>query len=132
MHEVDVGNVEALQGAENRVVIISTVRSTGLRWFVPICSLSRVSSWLTSNCMSFVTGRLATDREQSRGLMHEPKRFNVALTRAKEVLVVVGNHDTLCLDPLWLQFYMFARRNSAFVGPPLRNSAQEDDPTVRR
>lgn len=49
LHDVDVGNVEALQGAENRVVIISAVRSTQLRW-------------------------LPADRAQSRGLIFEPKR----------------------------------------------------------
>ncbi|KAM0788175.1 hypothetical protein ACM66B_001336 [Microbotryomycetes sp. NB124-2] len=94
LHDVDVGNVEALQGAENRVVIISTVRSTQLRW-------------------------LPADRVQSRGLIHEPKRFNVAMTRAKELLIVVGNPNTLTIDPHWLAFYYFCVRNQCYVGEPI-------------
>ncbi|GAA5852569.1 hypothetical protein JCM8547_002548 [Rhodosporidiobolus lusitaniae] len=90
--EVDVGNVEALQGAENRVVIISPVRSKELRW-------------------------LPIDRQQGRGLLFEPKRFNVAMTRAKELLIVIGNSETLTLDPYFKAFYRLCLRNRCYVGP---------------
>lgn len=73
MGDVDGGNVEALQGAENRVVIISTVRSRSQRHF-------------------------RADRLQHRGLIFESKRFNVAVTRAKELLIVVGNAETLLVS----------------------------------
>ncbi|GAA5910926.1 hypothetical protein JCM8208_006689 [Rhodotorula glutinis] len=106
--EVDVGNVEALQGAENRVVIISTVRSKELRW-------------------------LPIDRAQNRGLSHEPKRFNVAMTRAKELLIVVGNAETLTRDPWWLAFYRLCVRNHCYVGPPVSAaSAHEAGHAVSR
>ncbi|GAA5934856.1 hypothetical protein JCM3775_001658 [Rhodotorula graminis] len=106
--EVDVGNVEALQGAENRVVIISTVRSKELRW-------------------------LPIDRAQNRGLIHEPKRFNVAMTRAKELLIVVGNAETLARDPWWLAFYRLCVRNHCYVGPPVSAaSAHEAGHAVSR
>ncbi|BGP46894.1 hypothetical protein JCM10450v2_002745 [Rhodotorula kratochvilovae] len=106
--EVDVGNVEALQGAENRVVIISTVRSKELRW-------------------------LPIDRAQNRGLLHEPKRFNVAMTRAKELLIVVGNAETLTRDPWWLAFYRLCVRNHCYLGPPVSAaSAHEAGHAVSR
>lgn len=117
---LDVGNVEALQGAEkyvcfscltllllsntfalrSRAVIISTVRSKEVRW-------------------------LRTDRELNRGLIHEHKRFNVAMTRAKELLIVVGNPITLCLDNVWLSFYYFCRRNECYTGVPFDYSEDE-------
>ncbi|GAA5904478.1 hypothetical protein JCM6882_008919 [Rhodosporidiobolus microsporus] len=99
--EVDVGNVEALQGAENRVVIISTVRSKELRW-------------------------LPIDRAQNRGLLFEPKRFNVAMTRAKELLLVVGNAETLTMDPYWKAFYRLCLRNDCYVGPPVQNPSANE------
>ncbi|GAA5835798.1 hypothetical protein JCM11251_007429 [Rhodosporidiobolus azoricus] len=99
--EVDVGNVEALQGAENRVVIISTVRSKELRW-------------------------LPIDRAQNRGLLFEPKRFNVAMTRAKELLLVVGNAETLTMDPHWKSFYRLCLRNDCYVGPPVTNPSANE------
>ncbi|KAF8332336.1 P-loop containing nucleoside triphosphate hydrolase protein [Cantharellus anzutake] len=90
---VDVGDVESLQGAENRVVIISTVRS----------------SWQS----------LAEDHRLHRGIIHEAKRFNVALTRAKELSIIVGNGSILKVDPWWKQALCFAMRNNAYEGPPI-------------
>ena len=73
----------------------------------------------------------------NRGLIREAKRFNVALTRAKELNIVVGNGSVLkvrfylllsCarkiktslqVDPWWKQTLIFAMRNSAYLGPPI-------------
>ncbi|KAM0751330.1 P-loop containing nucleoside triphosphate hydrolase protein [Meredithblackwellia eburnea MCA 4105] len=96
--EVDVGNVEALQGAENRIVIISAVRSNS-RW-------------------------LASDSLQNRGLIHESKRWNVAMTRAKELLVVVGNAKILVRDPIWLALYRFCKRNGCYTGLKIEDPDQ--------
>ena len=62
LDQVDVGTVEALQGGENRIVILSAVRSRA----------------------RFV----AEDLEKSMGLIQQPRRFNVATTRAKELMIV--------------------------------------------
>ncbi|GAA5898780.1 DEAD/DEAH box helicase family protein [Sporobolomyces salmoneus] len=99
---VDVGNVEALQGAENRVVIISPVRSLNKRW-------------------------IEHDRQTNRGLIFEPKRFNVAMTRAKELLIVVGNAQTLTVDPYWRAFYQLCVRNDCFVGPAVTFPQEDQD-----
>ncbi|GAA5869299.1 hypothetical protein JCM16303_000420 [Sporobolomyces ruberrimus] len=93
--DVDVGNVEALQGAENRVVIVSPVRSINTRW-------------------------IDHDRQTNRGLIFEPKRFNVAITRAKELLIVVGNAQTLTIDPYWRAFYHLCLRNDCYEGPAVK------------
>ncbi|GAA5938319.1 uncharacterized protein JCM15063_000700 [Sporobolomyces koalae] len=100
--DVDVGNVEALQGAENRVVIISPVRSINTRW-------------------------IEHDRQTNRGLIFEPKRFNVAMTRAKELLIVLGNAHTLTLDPYWRAFYHLCVRNQCYRGPPVKTLSGEED-----
>lgn len=62
-----------LRAFYSRIVIISTVRSKEMRW-------------------------LPIDRAQNRGLIHEPKRFNVAMTRAKELHIVIGNANTLTVS----------------------------------
>jgi superfamily I DNA and/or RNA helicase len=66
---VGVGTVENYQGAEMRVTILNCVRSR-----------SRFLEW---------------DRKKGRGVVGERRRFNVAITRAKELLIIVGNPDLL-------------------------------------
>ena len=91
---VDVGHVEAYQGAEFRVTILSCVRSS--KRF------------------------LNMDREANMGLYNEPKRFNVAITRAKELLIVVGNANLLKGDPFWNGFLQVMLRNGLYKGPEVR------------
>lgn len=97
LHAVDVGTVEDFQGRESRVVIISCVRSN--KRF------------------------LEEDARRGLGVFHERKRMNVAITRAREVLVVVGNGELLSKDPYWKSFLQFTLRHKLCVLPclPLLN-----------
>ncbi|CAI5470767.1 unnamed protein product [Closterium sp. Yama58-4] len=75
MGEVKVGSVEEFQGQERRVVIVSTVRSS--QQFVEF------------------------DYKHNLGFLANPKRFNVAVTRAKQLLIIVGNPNLLAQDRCW-------------------------------
>ena len=48
--------------------------------------------------------------------VRQPKRLNVALTRAKLALIVVGNANVLETDPNWLAFMRHCADNNAVVG----------------
>ncbi|KAK9468616.1 P-loop containing nucleoside triphosphate hydrolase protein [Lipomyces arxii] len=85
LRAVNVGPVESYQGAEHRVVIVCTTR-TRERF-------------------------LERDLQRGMGMMHEAKRFNVAITRAKELLVVVGNSDLLAQDSNWRALLSYSERN---------------------
>ncbi|KAJ6608222.1 P-loop containing nucleoside triphosphate hydrolase protein [Mycena sp. CBHHK59/15] len=82
---VTVGSVEEFQGQERRVIIMSTVRSN--------------------------TNYVEADIKRTLGFVANPQRFNVAITRAQALLVVIGNPDILALDPLWRAFlnYIYTR-----------------------
>ncbi|KAK4687921.1 hypothetical protein P7C73_g2188, partial [Tremellales sp. Uapishka_1] len=97
---VDVGNVETYQGGEFRVTILSCVRSRA-RF-------------------------LDDDRKINMGLYNERKRFNVAITRAKELLVVVGNANLLKGDPSWNGFLQVMLRNKCYKGPLLEMECTTD------
>lgn len=91
---INIGPMEAFQGLESRLTIVYT---------------TRVRS-------RFLDG----DRATGSGIINEPKRFNVALTRAKEGLIVIGNPYTLARDPYWLTFMNFCHRNGLWdldLGP---------------
>lgn len=85
---VGVGTVEDYQGAESRIVIISIVRSS--------------------------EKYLAKDKLNDAGLINAKRRMNVALTRAKELLIVVGNPDLLSLDESWKTWLAFCKQYDTY------------------
>jgi helicase MOV-10 len=68
-----VGSVEEFQGQERRAILISTVRSSH--------------------------DHLEFDAKHRLGFLANPKRFNVSITRAKALIVIVGNPAILLHDP---------------------------------
>ena len=83
---INIGPMEAFQGLESRFVIVCTTRAR--RRF------------------------LEEDKLRGIGVVNEPKKFNVAITRAKEGLIVLGNPWVLSTDPQWVAFMRFCERNS--------------------
>ncbi|KAG2499969.1 hypothetical protein HYH03_002254 [Edaphochlamys debaryana] len=96
---IKVGSVEEFQGQERRVIIISTVRSNG--------------------------DYLALDSKHRLGFLSNPKRFNVAITRAKALLIVVGNAEVLACDPHWRRLLRFLAPKGAITGPALPHGLLE-------
>jgi len=93
---VNVGPVEAFQGAEHRVVILCTTRSR--------------------------EQFLEQDIKKGHGIIYERKRLTVATTRAKEGLIYIGNPFILQKDPAWKAILSFCYRHGlmkdmSFSGP---------------
>ncbi|KAM6425236.1 RNA helicase Mov10l1 [Rhynochetos jubatus] len=87
--DIKVGTVEEFQGQEHMVIIISTVRSHE---------------------------GLFGDDKYCLGFLTNPKRFNVAITRAKALLIVVGNPHVLVKDPCFCALLEYSLVNGAYVG----------------
>lgn len=99
---VSVGSAEEFQGQERRVIIISTVRSS--------------------------TEYIATDVIHNLGFLRNPKRFNVAISRAKSMLIIIGNPHVLRHDKNWLSLLEYCQKNGAYSGPKIESrDKQEDD-----
>lgn len=90
MWGVNIGPMVAFQGLESRFVILCTTRAR--KRF------------------------LEEDRVRGMGIVHDKRKFNVAVTRAKEGLIVLGNPWVLATDPCWLAFLKFCWRNSLWQG----------------
>jgi helicase MOV-10 len=97
LRSVNVGPVEAYQGSEYRFVIICTTRAR--------------------------ERFLKNDKEKGVGVILEPRRINVAMTRAKEGLAVIGNPWILEKDPTWREWMNFAWRHHAVEQDPEDQSA---------
>ncbi|KAJ4371580.1 hypothetical protein N0V83_004799 [Neocucurbitaria cava] len=83
--DVNIGPLEAFQGLEKRVVILCTTR-TRARF-------------------------LDMDEKRGLGIVGQKRKMNVALTRAKEALFVVGSPDVLGRDEHWRVWLAFCWRN---------------------
>ncbi|XP_039244695.1 RNA helicase Mov10l1 isoform X3 [Pipra filicauda] len=87
--DIKVGTVEEFQGQEYTVIILSTVRSQE---------------------------DLIDDEKYCLGFLCNPKRFNVAITRAKALLIVVGNPHVLVKDPCFCALLEYSLMNRVYVG----------------
>lgn len=98
---IKVGSVEEFQGQERRIIIISTVRSA----------------------LEFVE----SDIRHTLGFVASPRRFNVAITRAQALLIVVGDPRVLSLDPLWRSFLNYIYNRRGWTGRPKPDWDTESD-----
>lgn len=55
------------------------------------------------------------------GFLRDPRRLNVALTRAKYGLIVVGNAKVLSRQLLWHHLLVMFKENGCLVEGPLNN-----------
>ncbi|XP_012590537.1 PREDICTED: putative helicase Mov10l1 [Condylura cristata] len=87
--DIKVGSVEEFQGQEHLVVIISTVRSNEDRF---------------------------EDDRYFLGFLSNSKRFNVAITRPKALLIVLGNPHVLVRDPCFGALLEYSITNGVYTG----------------
>lgn len=90
MENLKVGSVEEFQGQERRVILVSTVRSS--------------------------PDYTEMDKKFNLGFVKNEKRFNVAVTRAKALLIVVGNPRILETDSTWARFIQYCRDEGGYTG----------------
>nr|XP_040132393.1 RNA helicase Mov10l1 isoform X2 [Ictidomys tridecemlineatus] len=87
--DIKVGSVEEFQGQEYLVIVISTVRSNEDRF---------------------------EDDRYFLGFLSNSKRFNVAITRPKALLIVLGNPHVLVRDPCFGALLEYSVTNGVYTG----------------
>lgn len=65
-----------------------------------------------------------SNEHQGIGFLNDPRRLNVALTRARYGLVVLGNPKVLSKQPLWNNLLCHFKTNTCLVEGPLNNLKQ--------
>lgn len=86
--EIEIASVDAFQGREKDIIIMSCVRS---------------------------------NEHQGIGFLNDPRRLNVALTRAKYGIIIVGNPKVLSKQPLWNHLLNFYKERKVLVEGSLNN-----------
>lgn len=104
---IKVGSVEEFQGQERRIIILSTVRSTKKEF-------------------------LEMDKDFHLGFLNNPKRFNVAITRAQALLILIGNPDMLRRDDNWRRFLEYCGENNACIDVERKDKVEDIADTLRR
>jgi superfamily I DNA and/or RNA helicase len=79
--QIEIGSVDAFQGREKEVIIISLVRS---------------------------------NREGNVGFLAETRRMNVALTRARRKLIIIGDSATITSDPFYGRLIAYIESIAAY------------------
>jgi len=105
--EVACGSVETFQGQERKIIIISTVRSNP----------------------EFI----GVDLRYNLGFVKNPKRFNVSVTRAIALMIVVGSPKVLNSDVYWSKLLWHCVDNNAYTGvklPKRPGGTDNDDGTL--
>ncbi|EEC09142.1 conserved hypothetical protein, partial [Ixodes scapularis] len=84
-----VGSAEEFQGQERRLIVVSTVRGSE---------------------------SLDAENPEVLDFLFCSRRFNVAISRASAMLIIVGNPDVLALDSNWKSLMEYCRAHGAYVG----------------
>lgn len=86
--EIEIASVDAFQGREKDIIILTCVRS---------------------------------NEHQGIGFLNDPRRLNVALTRAKYGIIIVGNPKVLSKQQLWNNLLNFYKEKKVLVEGALNN-----------
>ncbi len=106
LRDINIGPTEAFQGLERGVVILCTTRSKP----------------------RFVE----KDIERDWGIVGMPNKMNVALTRAKYGLIIIGKRDVLESDPNWETVLAFCDRNGLVTDQEDKDQDQTDETSTSR
>ncbi|KAG0239711.1 hypothetical protein BGW41_007511 [Actinomortierella wolfii] len=99
---IKVETVERFQGLEKAVIIVSTVRSQP-KW-------------------------ISFDEKFNLGFLSNPKRFNVSVTRARSLMIIVGNPNVLVEDEYWaIQIREIAERGGAVGAQVMMRPVNEEE-----
>ena len=82
--EIEVATVDAFQGRENDIIVLSFVRSNS-------------------------TGKV--------GFLSDARRLNVAITRARKQVFIIGNSDTLSVKPILKSLFLYASKCGRVITP---------------
>ena len=137
---INVGSVEDYQGQEYKIILISTVLTIHPKAIHRHTQNSNNNnnnnnngtntnnSSNTNNNSSSGSGcnksykSDKSDFHSAWGLLNDPRKFNVAISRAMAMCIVIGSSKVLMLDSLWREFIYYCNAHKSVLGLNMNSS----------
>ncbi|TPX14421.1 uncharacterized protein E0L32_005385 [Thyridium curvatum] len=117
----DIGVITPYEG--QRSYIVSTMQNTGTfkKESYKEVEVASVDAFQGREKDFIVLSCVRSNDNQGIGFLSDPRRLNVALTRAKYGLVIIGNPKVLSKHELWHHLLVHFKENKCLVEGPLTN-----------
>lgn len=111
---IRLSTVDKFQGMERNIIIVSMVRSNKMASF-------------QGQQPDEIYGELGYPLQESLGFAKSPNRLNVALSRARRLLIVVGNSEHFCSMDTYKNVYETIQQNGKIISAEELNNAVEQN-----
>ncbi|MBS1652333.1 MAG: AAA family ATPase [Bacteroidetes bacterium] len=111
---IRLSTVDRFQGMERNIIIVSMVRSNKLASF-------------QGQQHNEIYGELGYPLQESLGFAESPNRLNVALSRARRLLIVVGNSEHFCRKDIYKNVFETIQQNGKIISAEeLQNAVEQN------
>lgn len=112
---VRLSTVDRFQGMERNIIIVSMVRS------------NKIASSQNQQPNYELYGELGYQKQESLGFAELPNRLNVALSRARRLLIVVGNSEHFCRKNIYKNVFDIIQQNGKIINTEeLQNAIEQN------
>lgn len=112
---VRLSTVDRFQGMERNIIIVSMVRS------------NRLAASQDQEPNYELYGDMGYQKQESLGFAESPNRLNVALSRARRLLVVVGNREHFCGKDIYKNVFETIQQNGKIISAEeLQNAVEQN------
>lgn len=111
---IRLSTVDRFQGMERNIIIVSMVRSNKLASF-------------QGQQPDEIYGEIGYPLQESLGFAESPNRLNVALSRARRLLIVVGNSEHFCRKDIYRNVFETIHKNGKIISAEeLQNAVEQN------
>lgn len=121
VHPRDIGIITPYEG--QRSYVVSSMQNTGTfkKEHYKEIEVASVDAFQGREKDFIILSCVRSNDHQGIGFLSDPRRLNVALTRAKYGLVILGNPKVLSKHPLWNYLLLHFKEANCLVEGPLTN-----------
>lgn len=112
---IRLSTVDRFQGMERNIIIVSMVRS------------NKIASFQGQEADFELYPELGYPKQESLGFAESPNRLNVALSRARRLLIVVGNSEHFCSKDIYKNVFETIYQNGKIISAEeLQNAVEQN------